>query len=88
VYQEDVLQGVVKPLNTAVFNGQKLVSQQDSAPAHRAKMSQEWLQRCVPAFISTEDRPLGSPDLNPLDINCGLFWRTWLAESITTTWRA
>jgi len=39
VYQEDVLQGVVKPLNTTVFNGQKWVFQQDSAPAHKAKMT-------------------------------------------------
>jgi hypothetical protein len=29
VYQEDVLQGVVKPLNTTVFSGQKWVFQQD-----------------------------------------------------------
>jgi len=51
VYQEDVLQGVVKPLNTTVFNGQKWVFQQDSAPAHKTKTTQEWLQRNVPAFI-------------------------------------
>jgi len=25
---------------------------------------------------------------NPWTINCGLFWRTWRAESITTAWRA
>jgi len=24
----------------------------------------------------------------PRTINCGLFWRTWCAESITTAWRA
>jgi inhibitor of nuclear factor kappa-B kinase subunit alpha len=51
-YQEDVLQGVVTPLNTTVFNGQKWVFQQDSAPAHKAKVTQEWLWRNVPAFIS------------------------------------
>jgi inhibitor of nuclear factor kappa-B kinase subunit alpha len=67
VHQEDVLQGVVKPLNTAVFSGQKWVFQQDSAPAHKAKMTQEWLRRNVPAFISAEDWPLWSPNLNPLD---------------------
>ena len=37
VYQEDVLQGVVKPLNTTVFSGQKWVSQQKSASAHKAR---------------------------------------------------
>jgi len=58
---------VVKPLNITLFNGKKWVFQQDSAPAHKAKMTQEWLRRHIPAFISTEDWPLGSPDLNPLD---------------------
>ena len=67
VYQDDVLQGVVKPLNTTVFSGQKWVFQQDSAPAHKAKTTQEWLRRKVLAFISAEDGPLESPDLNPLD---------------------
>jgi inhibitor of nuclear factor kappa-B kinase subunit alpha len=67
VYQEDVLQGVVKPLNTTVFNDQKWVFQQNSAPAHKAKTAQEWLRRHVPAFISAEVWPSGSPDLNPLD---------------------
>ena len=67
VYQEDVLQGVVKPLNTTAFNGQKWVFQQVSAPAHKAKMTQEWLQRNILAFISADDWPSGSPDLNPLD---------------------
>ena len=41
VYQEDVLQRVVKTLNTSLFNGQKWVLQQDSAPAHKAKTTQE-----------------------------------------------
>jgi len=67
VYQEDVLKGFVKPLNTTVSSGQKWVFQQDSAPVHMAKMTQEWLRRNIPAFIHTEDWPLGSPDLNPLD---------------------
>jgi len=67
MYQEDVLLGVVKPLNITLFSGQEWVFQQDSAPAHKAKTTQEWLRRNVPAFISAEDWPSGSPDLNPLD---------------------
>jgi inhibitor of nuclear factor kappa-B kinase subunit alpha len=62
-----VLEGVVKPLNTTVFSGQKWVFQQDLAPAHKAKMTQEWLRRRVPTFISAEDWTSGIPDLNPLD---------------------
>ena len=37
VYQEDMLQGVVKQLNMIIFSGQEWVFQQDSAPAHKAK---------------------------------------------------
>jgi len=66
MYQEGVLQGVMKPLNTTVFSGQKWVFQQDSAPAYKAKTTLEWLRRHIPALISTEDWPSGSPDLNPL----------------------
>jgi hypothetical protein len=57
----------VKPLNRTVFSVKKWVFQIDSAPAHKTKMTQEWLSRNVLAFINTEDWPLGSPDLNPLD---------------------
>jgi len=88
VYQEDVLQGVVKPLNTTVFSGQKWVFQQDSAPADKAKTTQEWLWRNVLAFISDEDWHLGSPDLNLPDYKLWAVWRTWHAKSIKTTWTA
>jgi hypothetical protein len=84
VYQEDVLQGVVKHLNMAFFSGQEWVLQQDSVPAQKAKTSQEWLQRNLLAFISTENWLSGSADLKPWTKDCGLFWRTWYAESITT----
>jgi hypothetical protein len=67
VYQEDMLQGIVKPLNTTLFNGQEWVFQQDSTLAHKAQTNQEWLQRNVSAFISAEDWPSESRDLNPLD---------------------
>jgi len=67
VYQEDMLQGVVNPLNTTFFNGQECVFQQDSAPAHKAKMTQEWLRRNLLALISAEYWPSECPDLSPLD---------------------
>jgi hypothetical protein len=44
VYQEDVLQGVEKQLNTTVFSGQKWIFQQNSSPAEQDKMTQEWMQ--------------------------------------------
>jgi hypothetical protein len=51
----------------APFNVQECVFQQDSAPVHKAKTTQEWLQRKLLAFISAGNWPSGSPDLNPLD---------------------
>jgi len=74
IYQEDVLHGVLKPLNTTVFSGQKWVFQQDSAPAHKALTTEEWLRRNVPAFISTENWPSGSPVLKPLDYKLWAIW--------------
>lgn len=67
VYQNDVLDNVVKPLNSTLFANKPWVFQQDSAPAHKAKTTQEWLKNNVPGFISTDQWPSGSPDLNPLD---------------------
>jgi hypothetical protein len=78
---------VVKPLNTTLFNGQKWVFQQDSAPAHKAKMTQEWY--CGGTFQHISALRIGPREVQtstPWTINCGLFWRTWLAKSITTTW--
>lgn len=66
-YQRDILNNVVKPLNETMFKNQPWTFQQDSAPAHKAKTTQEWLKNHLPDFISIEDWPSGSPDLNPLD---------------------
>jgi len=65
VYQEDVPQGAVKPLNTTLFTGQKWVFQQDLAPARKAKMTQEWLRRHVLAFICAKDLALGESRPQP-----------------------
>jgi len=62
-----MLQGDVKPLNMSLFNVQEWVFRQDSAPAHKAKTTGEWLRRNLLAFVSAENWPSGSPDLNPLD---------------------
>ncbi|CAH1394071.1 unnamed protein product [Nezara viridula] len=40
---------------------------QDSAPAHKARSTQQRLQMNLPEFISASDRPSGSSELNPLD---------------------
>jgi len=67
VYEEDMLQGVVKHFNMTFFSGQEWVLQQDSVPAQKARTSQEWLQRNLLAFISAENWLSGSADLKTLD---------------------
>lgn len=41
--------------------------QQDSAPSHKAKWTQAWCMENLPDFISADEWPASSPDLNPLD---------------------
>jgi len=65
-YQEDALQGVVKHHNMTLSSGQEWVFQQDSVPTQKAKTTQEWLQRNLLAFISTENWLLASADLKRL----------------------
>ena len=43
------------------------VFQQDGAPAHTARQTQEWLATNTPDFINKDQWPPNSPDLNPLD---------------------
>ncbi|KAI6659697.1 hypothetical protein LOD99_14622 [Oopsacas minuta] len=67
VYVESTLENALKPWAGKRFNGAHWVSQQDSALSHKAKMTSEWLKLNVPEFISTEEWPTSSPDLNPMD---------------------
>lgn len=69
VYQTTVLDPIVKTLGLQLFNGQTWSFQQDSAPAHKAKTTQAWFRSNNIEFISSEEWPSGSPDLNPLDYN-------------------
>lgn len=47
--------------------GDFYVFQQDSAPAHRARETVEYLRAETPLFISPDLWPPNSPDLNPVD---------------------
>ncbi len=73
IYEETVLELVMKPPNGTLLKGQHWIFQQDSASAHKSKCFQEWLANDVPAFIRTEGWALDSPDLNPLDYELGHF---------------
>ena len=60
----DVLKSVVIPWCNQVAGGRPWVWQQDSAPAHKSKETQAWLQECYDFVLFSHCPP---PDLNPLD---------------------
>ena len=63
----DVQKSVVIPRCNQVAGGRPWVWQQDSAPAHKSKETQAWLQKeCYDIFTLLSQAP-SSPDLNPLD---------------------
>ncbi len=66
-YKSHILVNVVKPQCQQMYTNGKWCFQQDSAPAHKAKICQNWCRQNLPDFISTEEWPPSSPDLNPLD---------------------
>lgn len=66
-YLDAVLKDHVLPNAETLFGDEPYCFQQDSAPAHKAKVVQEWCKANFPCFISSEEWPPSSPDLNPLD---------------------
>ena len=63
----DVLKGVVIPWCNQVASGRPWEWQQDSAPAHKSKETQTWLQKECYGFVAFSHWPHSSPGLNPLD---------------------
>ena len=63
----DVLKSVVILCYNQVARGRHWVWQQDSAPAHKSKETQAWLQKECYDFVSFSHRPTSSSDLNLLD---------------------
>lgn len=68
-YQSEILERQLLANVGAIHPDGNWVFQQDSAPAHMAKATQAWCRANCPAFISTQEWPSSSPDLNPLDFS-------------------
>ena len=66
-YQSQILDPIVKEYGTALFLGQPFTFQQDNAPIHTARTTQQYCEEEFSDFISAEEWPPLSPDLNPLD---------------------
>ena len=66
-YVSDILEGCLLPWAKQHFKDKPWTLQQDSAPSHGSKFTQSWILRKISSFISKEDWPVWSPDLNSLD---------------------
>ena len=56
------------------------IFQQDSAPAHRARDTITLLRRETPDFISPDQWPQNSPDMNPVDYKIWAVMQQWVYE--------
>ena len=72
----DVLKSMVISWCNQVAGGEPWVWQQDSAPAHKSKETQAWLQKKFYDFVPFSHWSPSSPDLNPLTTSFGHTSRT------------
>lgn len=83
-YLNSVLREVLKPNAENLYENGDWIFQQDSAPSHKAKICQKWLEDEIPDFIATDEWPPNSPDLNPLDYS---IWGT-LEERVNSKYHS
>ncbi|UYV62185.1 hypothetical protein LAZ67_1008139 [Cordylochernes scorpioides] len=67
VYRRDILEAVVLPWAQQHFGDVDWTFQQDSAPAHKAKLIEDWCRAHFPDFITSAEWPPYSSDLNTMD---------------------
>ncbi|CAJ0935859.1 unnamed protein product, partial [Mesorhabditis belari] len=65
----DILKNELLPWSKNHFGNRIWCFQQDGAPAHKAKLVQDWCANNFSDFISFNQWPPSSPDLNPMDFS-------------------
>ena len=64
-YVNNLLPKLFNDCNALLAN--QFIFQQDGAPAHSSRQTQDWISQHSPDFIRKDEWPPNSPDLNPLD---------------------
>ncbi|KAI6650827.1 Transposase [Oopsacas minuta] len=85
-YRELVLEPEIASAGEKLFQNHPWTYQQDSAPAHASKVSQGWFREQNVDFISKDEWPPSSADLNPLDYSVGQIWRAGPVRNLTRVW--
>lgn len=68
-YIQNVLKGHLLEHARKLYGNDYFCFQQDSAPSHKAKRTQDWCRTNLTDFIPWQEWPSSSPDLNPLDFS-------------------
>jgi hypothetical protein len=79
-------EAVLLPWACKHFNGSPWSFQQDSAPSHGSNMTQNWIQGHIPAFISKNEWPSRSHDLNPLDFTVWTILKSRVCRTPHDSW--
>lgn len=80
-YIEDILEGALIPWCNSVYHDEVWTLQQDGATSHTARVTQQWCKDNCPSWISKEEWPPSSPDLNALDYS---LWSILESEACST----
>ena len=67
MYRQEILEDLILPWTREHYPNNDWTFQQDSAPAHKAKLTQQWIQEHFPDFIDFLQWPPYSPNLNHLN---------------------
>lgn len=68
-YIQNVLENHLLPHAMELYGDNYFCFQQDGAPSHKAKVTQEWCRENLTDFIPADEWPASSPDCNPLDFS-------------------
>jgi len=71
LHRESLLPILIEDCKSRLLSG--FIFQQDRAPAHTAKLAQNWIAANCSDFVGKDEWPLNSPDLKPLD------YHVWVA---------
>ena len=84
---KNYVDGIFRPVVLLMQATKKgpFIFQQDSAPSHRARTTQNWIRTNFDDFITAEEWPPYSPDCNPLDYS---IWGILEAKACATAHRS